>query len=115
MKGILRGILLTLLLGITCTYASLQALDKHLSGEDWTLVLVALLLHIAELHLHTVLLAPLQQFRLEVDFLISHLIDIDELGQDAVLHKTHTSIVATIEIDGSHKGFKGVATKVAVV
>ena len=114
-QRVLRGLLLALLLGIADALAALDVLDEHLSDEHGTVLAVALLLQVAELHLDAVLLAPLQQLRLEVDFLVGHLVDVDDLRQDALLHEAHAGVVASVQIDGADESLEGVATHVAVV
>ena len=115
LKGVLAGLLLTLFLGETCAFLALQTLNKHLNGEYGTAILVARLFQIAKLHLDTILLTPFEQLRLEVDLLIGHLVDIDELCQDAFFHKAHASAISAVQIDGSHQRLEGVAIHIAVM
>ena len=111
----LRGHLLALLLAVAVALAAFDALDDHLVAECGAALLVFLLIEQSEFHAHAVLLRPLQQLRLEVYFLIGHLVDVDHLLQDAVLHEAHAGVVAPIEIDSSDECLEGVATHVAVV
>ena len=97
------------------SFATLHTFYHHLKAEDGRTLFVAGLFHTAEFHLHTVLLGPLQQFRLEVDLFVGHLVDVDHLSQDAFLHKPHHGIVALVQIDGTDQCLEGVAGHVTVV
>ena len=75
----LGGNLLTFLLGIALACSALYTFYNHLIGEYRTSVLVLFLFHLYEIELYTILLAPLYEFALEVDLLVSHLVDVDHL------------------------------------
>ena len=107
--------MLALFLAVTSSAGTLDAFDDHLISEHRAAIFVLLLMKQLELHAHTVLLCPFQEFRLEINLFISHLIDVDELTEDALLHKAHASIVTTVKINGTNKCLKGVATHVAVM
>ena len=116
LQGLLRSPLMALLLGEACTLTAFYTFKEHLGGEDGTTCLLVLgLSKFAKLHLHTVLLTPLQKLRLEVDFLVGHLVEVDELRQDALLHKTHAGIVASIQINSTHKCLEGITVYVRIV
>ena len=61
------------------------------------------------------LLAPFQQFALEVHFLIGHFVDVDEAMQYLICYKAFTNGIAPVQIDGTDECFKCVSSKVAVV
>ena len=61
------------------------------------------------------LLAPLQQFALEVHFLIRQFINVDKPPHYFLLNESLAVTVASVEVNGSHKRFESIACKVAVV
>ena len=73
------GNLVTFLLGVALACSALYTFYNHLVGEYRTSVLVLFLFHLYEIELYTILLAPLYEFALEVDLLVSHLVDVDHL------------------------------------
>ena len=73
--------MLALLLRETRARTAFHTLNQHLGGEYRAArVFVLCLVQLMELHFHTVLLAPFQKLRLEVDLLVGYLVDVDQLG-----------------------------------
>ena len=91
------------------------ALKEDAIGEFRVPVLVLFLFEQFEVQFHAVLLAPLDELRLEVHLLVCHLVNVEQLLQDALLHEAHAGIVATVQIDGTHQGLERISTHVAVV
>ena len=60
-------------------------------------------------------MTPLKELRLEVDFLEGHLVDVDISAQNTLLEELETSLIATIEIDGTYECLEGIALDIAVV
>ena len=68
-----------------------------------------------EVNAHTVFLAPFDELALEVHFLVSNLIDVNHLCQNAIAHELHACVVATVEVNGTYKRLEGVATHIRIV
>ena len=61
------------------------------------------------------LLAPLQEFALEIYFLIGHFVYINEPMQYLVCDEVLTESKSPVQIDGSNKGLKSISGKITVV
>ena len=107
-KGLFRSLLLTFLLGKAITTAARHSFKQYLVAERRTSILILATLDKLKLHLHLVLLSPLYELALEVDFLISNLIDVYHLGEDAILQEMHAGIIAAVEIEGTDKRLKSI-------
>ena len=114
-QGKLRGKLLALLLGVTLAFSALYTFHYHLIGENRASVLVFLLSQHHELQLHAVLLAPFDEFALEVHLLVSHLINVYHFCQDALLHEFHAGIITTVQINGTNQRFESISSHITVM
>ena len=115
LQSVFGRLLLGLFLGIACALLAFHTLQHHLETENRVALIILLLLQHPELHAYTVLLRPLQQLRLEIHLLESHLVEIDILAKYPLLEELQTRIVATVEIDGSDKGFESISLHITVV
>ena len=61
------------------------------------------------------LLAPFQEFALEVHFLISQFVDVNEATKYLLPYEAFTILISSVKIDGTYECFEGIACKVAVV
>ena len=78
------------------------------------LVVLLLARDVAELHFELVLLAPFEEFRLEVLLFLCEFLEVYILPQHLLLYKAVAMVVAAVEVYCSHEGFEGVATYVVV-
>ena len=113
--GLLGGKLLALLLGVAEASAKLHTLDAHATAEGGAVgaygVLIDKLKHDGKLRL----LAPLDELALVVHLLVGYLIEVEQAMEDALVDELHATGIATVEIDGTDEGFKGISTHVAIV
>ena len=107
--------LLALLLGVAPSTATFQSFYHHHGVENVSPVLVGGLVQVLEVKANAVLLAPFQQFALEVHLLVGHLVHVDDVVEDALLHELHAAFVAKVQVDGTHESLEGIAGHVAVV
>src|SRR3712207_4563525 len=109
LQGELGGFLLALFLAVARSGTALDTLEHHAIVENGTSVLVGLLVDALKSHFHPVLLAPLYELALEVDFLVRHLVYVDDFLEHTVSHEAHAGVVAAVQVDGAHQGLEGVA------
>ena len=76
-------------------------------------VIARLLLNECELVL--ILLAPLNQGTLEVLFLLGNFFNVDVFLEHLFFQETIAVFVASVEVNGTYKGFEGIAAHETVV
>ena len=114
-EGIARSTLLAFLLGVTAALACGESFEQDGAIEERTVVLLVKGFFVLEIHLHAVLLRPLEEFTLEVDLLVGHVFDVEQAAHDFVLNEPLASLVAAVEIDSADEGLEGIATDIAIV
>ena len=114
-EGFLGSVLLALFLGEARAAAGLDALEEGDADKLGTVAAGLVDLRVAVGHLDAVLLRPLQEFALEVDFLARHGVHIEQRTDDAVADEPLAVAVAAVQIDGADEGLEGVAADVDIV
>ena len=107
--GLLGGMLLTLLFGISEARAKLKSFDAYPCAEGGAIGSYGVLVDQLECHLVLHFLAPFYQLALEVVILFGHLVYIYMFVHDALLEESVTVGVSSIKVDGSDECFKGIA------
>ena len=62
-----------------------------------------------------VFLAPLEELALEVHFFARHRFEIEDGADDAFFDEAEGVVKTSVEVDGAHERFEGVAAEVGVV
>ena len=114
-EGFFGGLLVAFFFGEAFAFAGGDAFEDGIGAELGAVARGVYAFVELEFELDAVLLAPFEELALEVDLLACHVVKVDELADDAVAYEPVAVAVATVEIDGTHEGFKGVATQIIVV
>ncbi len=97
------------------TFSGLQAFYEYYAAEYYlTRLFSGSLVHL-EFRLYAVLLCPLQEFALEVDFFLGYAVEVEQAAYDAFLYEPFAVVVAAVEINGANEGFEGIATYIIIV
>ena len=107
--------LLALFLGVAEACAALDALYAHTGAECGAISAYDVLVGEFKGYLVLCLLAPLDEFALEVVVLLGYLVELYVCTYDALFEETVAVGVATVEVDGTYQGFEGVARDETVV
>ena len=110
-----RCVLVAFFLGETLAVAGKQAFDDDGGLERRCTAVVVATVALLKLHADAVLLAPFEQFALEVHLLVRHPFEVEHSSDDTLFDKTESVVETAVEIDSAHQGFKGVAAQVRVV
>ena len=111
----LAGKLLTLLFAVANTVTTVDTFNDNLVIESRTSILILSLFKDFKIEFNAVFLTPFNEFTLEIHFFISHLVDVNHLSQDAMLHEVHACIIASVEINSTDKRLESISSHVAVV
>lgn len=115
MQGITACLLMAFFLRITFAASTFVPIDDHLCVEERRTVFCLCLVEQDVLERDLMFLTPLQQFTLEVNLLISQLVDVYEAVHYLLTDEGLAMTVAPVKIDGADKSLESVAGKVAVV
>lgn len=115
MQGITACLLMAFFLRITFAASTFVPIDDHLCVEERRTVFCLCLVEQDVLERDLMFLTPFQQFALEVNLLISQLVDVYEAVHYLLANEGLAMPIASVEIDGSDKSLESVAGKVTVV
>ena len=103
--------MLAFFLGASAAFAHGDAFEHDAGAESAFAVVSA---GVAEIGVDAVLLAPFEEFALEVHFFLSHGVEVDVGSDHAVGDEPVAILESAVEIDGSHECFKSVSANVGV-
>ena len=115
MQRVFACLLVTLLLGVTFSAGTFKAIDDDLRVEERRTVFGLCLIQQDIFKRDFMLLAPLQQFALEVHLLIGKFVDVYEALQNFLSDEGLAMLIPSVEIDSADERFEGIASKIAVV
>lgn len=115
MQGITACLLMAFFLRITFAASTLVAVNNDFCVEERRTVFCLCLVEQDVFERDLMFLTPFQQFTLEVNLLISQLVDVYEAVHYLLTDEGLAMSIASVEIDGSDKSLESVAGKVAVV
>jgi len=116
LEGLLGCILVAFFLAVAVAGATGNAFDEKGGMENGGVAFSAFArLFLAENEAVLILLTPLYQDALEVDFLFLHALDVDVLLEDLLFEKTAAVLVASVEVDGPDKCLEGISVHETVV
>lgn len=101
MQGITACFLMAFLLRITFAASTFVPIDDHLCVEEWRTVFCLCFVEQDVFERDLMFLTPLQQFTLEVNLLISQLVDVYEAVHYLLTDEGLAMSIAPIEIDGT--------------
>lgn len=115
MQCVLACLLVAFFLGVAFPPRTFMAVDDNLCVEEGRAVFVFGFCKQDIFKGDFMLLAPLQEFALEVHLLVCHLVYVNETTQYLLLHEALAMAVTSVEIDGTDECFESIAGKIAVV
>ena len=114
-QRVFGGRLMTLFLGVAFALAGIESFDDDGGEERGAVGFVVVGGGVFEFEADAVFLTPLEELALEVHFFARHRFEIEDGADDAFFDEAEGVVKTSVEVDGTHECFEGVAAEVGVV
>ena len=107
--------LMAFFLGVAFALTGIESFDDDGGEEGGTVGFVVVGGGVFEVEADAVFLTPLEELALEVHFFARHRFEIEDGADDAFFDEAEGVVKTSVEVDGTHECFEGVAAEVGVV
>ena len=107
--------LMAFFLGVAFALTGIESFDDDGGEEGGAVGFVVVGGGVFEVEADAVFLAPFEELALEVHFFARHRFEIEDGADDAFFDEAEGVVKTSVEVDGAHECFEGVAAEVGVV